>query len=114
MVSGQPIRLTTERLILRDFVAADEPGVHAYRSDPEVARYLLTHQPERPEETGVWLRQVIEESQRPRTHYTLTIEAREESIWPKTGEPTVSLRYTLSREAWPEASSIIGAQTWGG
>jgi [ribosomal protein S5]-alanine N-acetyltransferase len=183
---GQPIRLTTERLILRDFVAADEPDVHAYRSDPEVARFMLSHQPARPEQTRAWLQQAIEERRCPRTHYTLAIvlraddrvvgqisigpgedypapgelgvgymlarpawgggyateaaraivdfgfralgarqvsawcsaanpasarvleksgmglELREEGTWPKTGEPTVSLRYTLLREAWAE------------
>ncbi|TQM80560.1 aminoglycoside 6'-N-acetyltransferase [Saccharothrix saharensis] len=31
--------LTTERLVLRPFTAADAPGLAAYRSDPDVARY---------------------------------------------------------------------------
>ncbi|GAB2971834.1 GNAT family N-acetyltransferase [Saccharothrix stipae] len=33
------MRLTTERLVLRPFEAADAPAFAAYRSDPEVARY---------------------------------------------------------------------------
>ncbi|MFE9746092.1 GNAT family N-acetyltransferase [Saccharothrix saharensis] len=33
------MRLTTERLVLRPFTAADAPVLAAYRSDPDVARY---------------------------------------------------------------------------
>ncbi|PSL56671.1 aminoglycoside 6'-N-acetyltransferase [Saccharothrix carnea] len=33
------MRLTTERLLLRPFTAADAPAFAEYRSDPEVARY---------------------------------------------------------------------------
>jgi aminoglycoside 6'-N-acetyltransferase len=33
------MRLTTERLVLRPFTAADAPAFAAYRSDPDVARY---------------------------------------------------------------------------
>nr|WP_235867744.1 GNAT family N-acetyltransferase [Rhodococcus sp. WY5] len=32
--------LTTERLVLRDFTAADEGAVHQYASDPAVCRYV--------------------------------------------------------------------------
>lgn len=32
--------LTTERLVLRDFTAADEDAVHQYASDPAVCRYV--------------------------------------------------------------------------
>lgn len=32
--------LTTERLVLRDFAAADEGAVHQYASDPAVCRYV--------------------------------------------------------------------------
>ncbi|ROP37894.1 aminoglycoside 6'-N-acetyltransferase [Saccharothrix texasensis] len=33
------MRLTTERLVLRPFTAADAPAFAAYRSEPDVARY---------------------------------------------------------------------------
>lgn len=33
------VELTTERLLLREFVAADWPALHAVEPDPEVARY---------------------------------------------------------------------------
>jgi len=32
-------RLETERLLLRDFVAADVAAVHEYASDPEATRF---------------------------------------------------------------------------
>jgi [ribosomal protein S5]-alanine N-acetyltransferase len=43
MMSEDPQRwfpIRTERLRLREFRAADEADVHAYGSDPEVARYM--------------------------------------------------------------------------
>jgi RimJ/RimL family protein N-acetyltransferase len=52
--------LTTERLVLRPFAAADAPAFAAYRSDPEVARYQgweapfsLAHAEEFVREVGV-------------------------------------------------------------
>jgi RimJ/RimL family protein N-acetyltransferase len=105
------VRLTTERLILRDFVSEDWRDVCAYRSDPEVARYMLTHQPEPPEQTRAWLRQVVEENQgQPRGRRTLAIALRAEdrvigqisigpgSDYPEPGE--VGIGYMLARSAW--------------
>ena len=105
------IRLTTQRLILRDFVGADEPDVHAYRSDPEVARFMLTHQPERPEQTLAWLQRVILEGHAtPRRSYTLAIARRDDdraigqiSIGPGDDYPApgeLGVGYVLARSAW--------------
>jgi RimJ/RimL family protein N-acetyltransferase len=33
------MRLSSERLVLREFLATDAPDVHVYASDPEVVRY---------------------------------------------------------------------------
>lgn len=108
---GAPIRLTAERLILRDFVRRDFRHALAYRSDPEVARYMLTHRPEIRELTMRWLRRTILEGQRrPRTHYTLAIEVRGEGRvigqigigpgddYPEPGE--LGVGYMLARSAW--------------
>jgi RimJ/RimL family protein N-acetyltransferase len=106
------VRLLTERLVLRDFVEADEHDAHAFRSDPEVARYMLTHQPERPEQTRAWLRRLILEGQEPpRDRRTLAIVLRAEdrvvgqiSIgpdaddYPAPGE--IGVGYMLARSAW--------------
>jgi RimJ/RimL family protein N-acetyltransferase len=105
------VRLETERLVLRDFVPNDFEDAHAYRHDPEVARFMLTHQPESPEQTRGWLRQVIQENQGPpRGRRTLAIENRAEervigqisigpdSDYPEPGE--VGIGYMLARSAW--------------
>ena len=39
--AGRSRRLTTDRLILRDFVAEDWLAVHVYGIDPEVTRYMV-------------------------------------------------------------------------
>jgi RimJ/RimL family protein N-acetyltransferase len=46
--------LTTDRLLLRDFVEADLADVHAMRSDPEVARFM-DFAPETLDQTRDWL-----------------------------------------------------------
>jgi RimJ/RimL family protein N-acetyltransferase len=103
--------IVTERLVLRDFEAEDWPDAHDYRSGPEVARLLLTHHPESPEQTRAWLQRVIEERQRqPRARYTLAIVLPAEGSvigqvsigtgrdYPAPGE--LGIGYMLGRPSW--------------
>src|SRR5262245_48465484 len=120
--STRAVRLVTERLILRDFAASDWPDAHAYRSDPEVARFMLTHEPESPEQTRAWLDRVIAETreQRP-TRRPLAIVLRagdrvigEISIGPSAddfpAEGEVGFGYMLHRAIWGQGYASEAAR----
>ena len=55
----------TERLLIRDFVAEDWLAAHAYRGDPEVARYMAPRVAESLDQTRVWLEESLRESTQP-------------------------------------------------
>jgi [ribosomal protein S5]-alanine N-acetyltransferase len=79
MERSEDLSIPTLRLILRDFVEADLADVHAFSSDPEVARFM-EFAPRSPEESAAWLRDVIVHNQeRPRVAYNLAIVLREEA-----------------------------------
>ena len=63
----------TDRLTLREFVAADEPAVHAYASDPAVTRFMVWG-PNTAEDTRAFLAHAMATSQtRPRTNFDLAV-----------------------------------------
>jgi [ribosomal protein S5]-alanine N-acetyltransferase len=65
--------LRTERLIARDFELSDFDAVHAYASDPEVARFMF-FAPRTPDETRTYLeRMVATQRQVPRTVWELAV-----------------------------------------
>ena len=51
--------LQTQRLILREFQGDDFDAIHAYGSDPEVARYMVWG-PNTPQETRVFLDRALD------------------------------------------------------
>jgi ribosomal-protein-alanine N-acetyltransferase len=70
------VELTTTRLVVRDFVAADLADVQALRADPEVARFM-EFAPESAEQARGWLDGVIEHNRRrPREAYNLAVVDR--------------------------------------
>ena len=116
------LRIPTPRLNLRDFVTEDLDAVHAFRSDPEVARYsepLLENEGQ----TATWLDEVIiHNRQRPRSAYNLAITLKDtgqvmgwigigdSDRYPSKGE--LSFGYALNRAYWrkgyaTEAASAI-------
>ena len=119
---SEGISITTGRLLLRDFVEEDWPAAHAYRSDPEVARFMLTHQTERPEQTRAWIDTVIRESrQQPRRRYTLAVVLQadgrvigEISIGPSAtdfpAEGEIGFGYMLHRDAWGQGYASEAAR----
>lgn len=118
----QGISIVTERLLLRDFREEDWPAVHAYRSDPEVVRYMLTFEPERPEQTQAWLRALILEDRRqPRSRHTLAIVLPADdrligqiSIGPSTedfpAEGEIGFGYMLHRDTWGQGYASEAAR----
>ena len=66
-----PIR--TERLLLRDFVAADLNAIHAYSSDPEVTRFMFFG-PRSETDSRHYLQRMLEsQAQKPRLTWELAI-----------------------------------------
>jgi len=107
---GPVVPVITQRLILRDFVDADWPAVHAMRADPAVARSMDFH-PETPAQSRAWLTSIIASNQeQPRTAYNLAIVKRADSNvigWigigsssRHPGEGELGFGYMLHRSAW--------------
>jgi len=70
--------IETERLLLREFRAADEPDIHEYASDPEVSR-LMDWGPNTPEVTKAVVERWIEQQRQwPRRSVELAIEVQAE------------------------------------
>ena len=68
--------LETERLLLREFRAEDEAAIHAYASDPEVAR-LMIWGPNTLEATRAFLAGALKEQEQwPRPFVSLLIERK--------------------------------------
>jgi ribosomal-protein-alanine N-acetyltransferase len=118
---AQHVALTTERLTLRDFVEEDWGDVHAFRSDLSVARYMRSFEPERPEQSRAWLRDVIVHNRRiPRVAYNLGIELQSErrvigwigigssERYPEAGE--LDFGYTLHRDYWGQGFATEAAR----
>jgi len=119
---AQSISIATRRLLLRDFREEDWPAAHAYRADPEVTRYMLTMEPESPEQTRAWSGRLIEERQRqPRRWYTLAIVLQAEdrvigqvSIGPSAeyfpAEGEIGFGYMLHRDTWGQGYASEAAR----
>ena len=115
------VSIVTDRLLLRDFREEDWQAAHAYRSDPEVARFMYTHRTERPEQTRAWLANVVRESrEQPRVRYTLAIVLQADGRligqigigssdeYPADGE--VGFGYMLHRDAWGQGYASEAAR----
>jgi RimJ/RimL family protein N-acetyltransferase len=103
--------LESSRLTLRDFRATDLADVHAMRSDPEAARYMLDFAPQSLEKAQDWLSEVIYYTRRrPRKAYNLAIVHRGDrrvigwigigrsERYPAEGE--LGFGYLLNRAYW--------------
>jgi RimJ/RimL family protein N-acetyltransferase len=67
------VRIPTERLTLRDFMAADEAAVHSYASDPVVTRFLIWG-PNTVEDTRTFIADAMAAAQlRPRRSFDLAV-----------------------------------------
>ena len=123
------IELATPRLLVRDFVEADLPDVHALRSDPEVAEFMELA-PETLEQSREWLEGVIHHNGlRPRHAYNLAVvhQADRRTIgWVGTGRSSrypddlgeYGIGYMLARPYWghglmPEALGAVLAFAFG-
>ena len=80
--------------VIREYVAEDWLAAHAYRGDPEVARYMAPRVAESLEQTRTWLEETLRQSAQPsRREYTFAITLRSDGrligqIWiePSAGD----------------------------
>jgi RimJ/RimL family protein N-acetyltransferase len=99
-----PIR--TARLRLRDFTVADGAAVHAYASDPEVARFLYWGPRDEAESRDYVGRMLAIQRERPRSRWELAIvraaDGRVLGACDLThvGPGEADLGYVLARAAW--------------
>jgi len=105
---GRDLRLpiTTERLILREFVPTDYDAVFAYASDPRVTRYML-YGARDPTDTREYLDRVIGyQANAPRTVWELAVTRREDGALIGACDITLlkpgegDLGYMLRHDAW--------------
>ena len=74
----KPVRITTERLVLREFEAGDGQTIAAYLAEPDVSLYLLPGQAEA-EHVMAMVKAAIEHARLPsRTYYGLGITLKSE------------------------------------
>lgn len=111
-----PIR--TERLVLRDFRRRDFDDVHAYGSDPEVARFM-DWGPNTPDQTLEALARMIEQqSMWPRFDFGLAIEhAATGRVIGSMGlhlrdgpNRTAEIGYCMSRDFWRQGLASEAAR----
>jgi|SRR5215216_3354492 len=98
------MELTTERLHLRPFTAADEPAIHAVYSDPDVMRHVGHGAHRTLEETVAALRAYGEVLERRGFSFLAVIERESGELVGDGGlhplGDDVELGYTLARGAW--------------
>lgn len=104
------VRLTTERLVLREFTAEDVEAVHRYAADPEVTRHMLWG-PNSRQESQDFLQAALEsQAAASRTDYTLGVIRRDNAevigaihLGVLTGRAVrgrADLGYVLARDTW--------------
>lgn len=104
------VKLTTERLALREFAAEDVQAVHRYASDAEVTRYMLWG-PNSWAETEAFVREAMVSQQSPsRDDYTIAVVQRGDDqvigaihlgiLSGPAMKGRGDLGYVLARQAW--------------
>ena len=104
-----PLSLSTERLILRDFVEDDWHAVHEYGSDEEVARFM-DWGPNSEEETRVFVQQALE-SQRELPRKTYDLAATLGDTGRLIGGGRIAISDNENRQA--EIGYVFGRSLWG-
>ena len=110
--------IETERLLLRELRAADEPDIHEYASDPEVVR-LMIWGPNTRDQTREFLGRALHaQTQWPRPEVGLAIELKTErrligSIglrMKNEASRTADIGYVLNRKYWGRGYMTEGAR----
>jgi GrpB-like predicted nucleotidyltransferase (UPF0157 family)/RimJ/RimL family protein N-acetyltransferase len=117
-VSMLELPIATERLRLREFVAADFDDVHRVESDREVMRYMFRG-PRSEQETRTYLSHLLDaQRQSPRSTWELAVVHRDTGRVIGACDLTLNLHqgdgdlgYTLAKDAWGRgyATELAGA-----
>lgn len=100
------LEILTDRLHLREFTAADVQAVHAYRSDPHVARFMFWDPYTDADTNGYMERVTASQRESPRRWYELAVVRRADNLLigacdlSYEGEGEADLGYVLARAAW--------------
>jgi RimJ/RimL family protein N-acetyltransferase len=108
--------LYTPRLLLRDFLPADLPAIHAYASDPEVTRFMF-YGPRDDADTQAYLQCMLQSQvERPRRMWELAVIRRADDRLIGACDLTLDnayegdLGYIFTREAWGQGYASEGAR----
>jgi RimJ/RimL family protein N-acetyltransferase len=105
-----PVRIETERLILREFLPADLDAIHAYATDREVVRFMIWGPNASLEETAANLAaRWAHALDKPRLDYELAIELKEERVLIGAG----GLRIKSERNRTADMGYVLGQKHWG-
>jgi len=111
------VSITTDRLVLREFVREDFDAVHEYGSDPEVVRYMNWGPNTRAETRRFLERNIQAQIIQPRTSYQLAITIDERLIGGagltihSLQDGRAELGYCIRRDMWGKG---IGTEVAGG
>jgi [ribosomal protein S5]-alanine N-acetyltransferase len=101
--------IETDRLLLREFRAADETDIHAYASDQEVVRIMIWG-PNTTEQTRAFLQTILEaQEQWPRPFVELAIELKAE----RRMIGSIGLRVKDERNRAADIGYVLARRDWG-
>jgi len=111
------VTLTSERLVLREFVRNDFDGVHLYASDPEVVKFMPWGPNTRAETRRFIERNIQAQVVKPRTSYELAITIDDELIGGcgltihSLSDKKAEIGYCLRRDMWGKgiATEVAGS-----
>lgn len=119
------MRLTSDRLLLREFRLEDEAAVHRYAADPEVVRYT-DWGPNAPEVTAARIAEYVSAGVQDETDLSWAITRREDdqvigsaALWVESRQHLrAEFGYVLAREFWgqgyaTETARLLRAYAFG-
>ena len=106
-MSRQPPVLETERLVLRPMTPDDARDVFGYASDPEVTRYVMWDTHRSLEDSGEFLRQMMDEYEKGELLWGIALKESDRLVgscgyggsWTPEHH-RAEMGYVLSRECW--------------
>ena len=110
------LSLLTERLVLRDFRPEDFGAVHAYASDPEVARRVFWGPREEAGTKEYLARMLASQREEPRVVWELAVVRRADGLLlgacdlTLEDERVADLGYVLGRESWGQGYATEAAR----
>lgn len=103
-----PIKITTERLILRDFEPFDLMEIQKYAADAEVVKFMEWG-PNTLEDTSRFFAELLKNGRRmPRLHYDFAIVEKETSKF----AGTISLRIQSQAHKQADIGFVLNRQYW--